>query len=47
MDEITKLEKIFYISLFALIIFILGVQIGIARGRTLEKQGYYDYVYAN
>lgn len=33
-----KVEKIFYIFLVALVIFILGVQIGIHRGRELQKQ---------
>ena len=32
----TKIEKIFYIFLIALFILIIGVQIGIAQGRTMQ-----------
>lgn len=38
MNELTKFEKVFYILLLALIIFTVGVQIGIHHGRNLERQ---------
>ena len=38
MNELTRLEKVFYILLLALIIYTVGVQIGIHHGRTLERQ---------
>lgn len=37
-------NKIFYIFLIALAIFIAGVQIGIHHGRELQRQEYYEYV---
>ena len=43
MDEYTKFEKILYIFLIALFIFIVGVQLGIAHGRDLQRQEYYEY----
>ena len=43
-DKLELTNKIFYIFLIALAIFIAGVQIGIAHGRYLERQGYYEYV---
>lgn len=33
----SKFEKVLYILLLALMIFTLGVQIGIANGRSLQK----------
>ena len=40
-------NKIFYTFLIALAIFIAGVQIGIAHGRELQRQEYYEYVTTN
>lgn len=47
MEEYTKSEKILYISLMVLAIFVLGVQCGIYRGRKLQMEGYYEQFYAN
>lgn len=48
MEEIRELpNKIFYIFLIALAIFITGVQIGIAHGRELQRQEYYEYITTN
>ncbi|CDE97543.1 MAG: hypothetical protein UDK34_04315 [Cyanobacteriota bacterium] len=43
MNEYSKFEKALYIFLIGLLIFIIGVQLGIARGRELQRQGYYEY----
>ena len=44
MHELTTVEKVLYIFLVVLMIFTLGVQIGIHHGRTLERQEInYDY----
>ena len=42
-DKLELTNKIFYIFLIALAIFIAGVQIGIAHGRELQRQEYYEY----
>jgi len=48
MNELTKFEKVFFVLLLALMIFTLGVQIGIHHGRTLERQEInYDYERSN
>ena len=47
MEEYTKFEKYFYIFLIILGIFIVGVQVGIAHGRELQKQENYDYYISN
>ncbi|MBR2526167.1 hypothetical protein IKE67_06835 [bacterium] len=47
MEEYSKFEKALYIFLIGLLIFIVGVQLGIARGRELERQGYYEYTLSN
>ena len=38
-----KFDKFMIIFLIILGIFILGVQIGIAHGRELQRQEYYEY----
>ena len=38
------MERIFYIFLVILGIFILGVQVGIHHGRNLEDQEYYSQI---
>lgn len=38
-----KFDKFMIIFLIILGIFILGVQIGIAHGRELQRQEFYDY----
>ena len=38
-----RIDKIMTIFLIILGIFILGVQIGIAHGRELQRQEFYDY----
>lgn len=47
MQEYTKSEKILYISLMVLTIFVLGVQCGINQGRKLQAEGYYEQFYSN
>ena len=47
MHEYTKSEKILYISLMVLAIFVLGVQCGIYQGRKLQAEGYYEQFYSN
>lgn len=47
MEQQTKTEKIFYIFLILLAVFIFGVQVGIAHGKELQRQGYYDYNFPN
>ncbi len=47
MQEYTRFEKCLYIFLIALSIFIFGVQVGIAHGRDLQRQEYYEHVYTN
>ena len=42
-----RTDKILIIFLIILGIFILGVQIGIAHGRELQRQEYYDYTRSN
>ena len=42
-----RIDKIMTIFLIILGIFILGVQIGIAHGRELQRQEYYDYGISN
>lgn len=42
-----RIDKIMTIFLIFLGIFILGVQIGIAHGRELQRQEYYDYSISN
>ena len=45
MEESLELpNKIFYIFLIVLAIFIAGVQIGIHHGRELQRQEYYEYI---
>lgn len=39
-----RFEKYLHIFLIILAIFIVGVQIGIAHGRELQKQEYYEYI---
>ena len=46
-DKLELTNKIFYTFLIALAIFIAGVQIGIAHGRELQRQEYYEYVTTN
>lgn len=43
MGDYSRFEQAFYIFLIGLFIFIVGVQVGIAHGRELQRQGYYDY----
>ena len=43
MEQYTKGEKILYVFLILLTVFIVGVQVGIAQGKELQRQGYYDY----
>ena len=44
----SKFEKILYILLILLAVFIFGVQIGIAHGKELQRQEYsYDYTITN
>ena len=51
MQEYTKSEKILYISLMVLVIFVLGVQCGIHQSRKLQMEGYkndnYGQFYSN
>ena len=48
MEERMELpNKIFYTFLIALAIFIAGVQIGIAHGKELQRQEYYEYTTTN
>ena len=46
-EQLELSNKIFYIFLIALAIFIAGVQLGISHGRELQRQEYYDYITAN
>ncbi len=43
MEEYSKFEKALYIFLIGLFVFIVGVQLGIAHGRELQKEGYYEH----
>ena len=43
MDKSTIYEKFLYIFLIILAIFIVGIQIGIAHGREIQRQEYYEY----
>ena len=43
MEEYSKFEKALSIFLIGLFIFIVGVQLGIAHGRDLQRQEYYEY----
>ncbi len=45
--EYSKTEKCLYAFIIALSIFILGVQLGIAHGRELQRLGYYVYTISN
>lgn len=47
MQEYTKFEKFLYIFLMLLAIFIIGVQVGIAQGKELQRQEYYEYSITN
>ena len=47
MNGYTNFEKTIYIFLILLAVFICGVQIGIAHGRELQRQEYYDYSISN
>jgi len=47
MDDLTSAEKVMYIVLIVLIIFVSGVQIGIIQGKELERQEFYEYTAAN
>lgn len=47
MEDITKKEIALYIFIVALGIFITGVQVGIAHGKELQRQEYYDYICSN
>ena len=47
MEEYSKSEKILYISLMVLAIFVLGVQCGIYQGRKLQAEVYYEQFYSN
>ena len=42
-----KFEQILYLFLIALFIFMVGVQVGIAHGRELQRQEYYEYKISN
>jgi hypothetical protein len=45
--EYSKSEKFLYAFIIALSIFILGVQLGIAHGRELQRLGYYVYTFTD
>ena len=47
MEEYSKSEKILYVSLIVLAVFVLGVQCGIHQGRKLQAEGYYEQFYSN
>ncbi len=47
MQNYTKFEKILYTILVLLAVFILGVQVGIAQGKELQRQDYYEYSITN
>jgi hypothetical protein len=43
MKNYTKFEKFLYTFLILLVTFIIGIQVGIAHGKELQRQGYYEY----
>lgn len=47
MQNYTKFEKILYTILVLLAVFIFGVQVGIAQGKELQRQDYYEYSTTN
>ena len=47
MQNYTKFEKILYTILVLLAVFIFGVQVGIAQGKELQRQDYYEYSITN
>ena len=47
MNELTIYDKILYTFIAVLTVFIIGVQVGIAHGKELQRQEYYDYILAD
>lgn len=47
MEELIIYDKILYTFIIALAIFIVGVQVGIAHGKELQRQEYYEYTIAD
>ena len=43
MEKLTNFDKYLYAFVIAFAIFIIGIQIGIAHGKELQKQSYYEY----
>lgn len=47
MQNYTKFERFLYTFLILLAVFIFGIQVGIARGKELQRQEYYEYITTN
>lgn len=47
MQDYTKFERFLYTFLILLAVFIFGVQVGITRGKELQRQEHYEYITTN
>lgn len=47
MQDYTKFERFLYTFLILLAVFIFGVQVGIVRGKELQRQEHYEYITTN